>query len=388
MNFRESLSRFKMLSELYANDSPRAVLLPEYPSSNSKETNFQNSTRYVIHDPFPPPRRSLMKVLGPHHLMCCWGDRLPVTSEIQPPQPLIDHWQRVFGEASGLNWQAWNSQTESSPGVAEYITLYPHESISPAQQVIDPDVLHELHSKEVIQKIDCDQAAVLSEIEPPCVVKLSHGYAGLGNFLVHNEDDITSVEEAIAKSWPNARLIINELIANIAGDFGVQFYLGRDGGVTCLGLTEQKFDQAGKWIGGHFVLSQQTEVYDRLLPTINAAASYLHEQGYFGVVGVDILVDQSGNSFLVDVNPRLTGITPFLIASRLFLEYGFEYGIYQASFTFAGSSQQLFQLAESLTDVRVLVLAVLDEPDDQTICHLSISGRNINDCRNAFDKFR
>ena len=75
----------RFLSELYAQDVPSAVLLTEYPSSNSDDTLFQNKTDFIIHDPFPPPRPELLKRLGPHHLMCCWGDKVPVTSDVALP---------------------------------------------------------------------------------------------------------------------------------------------------------------------------------------------------------------------------------------------------------------------------------------------------------------
>ena len=65
----QRLPSLKFLSELYAQDAPDAVLLAEYPSSNSDETQFQNRSKYIIYDPFPPPTRALLKVLGPHHLM-------------------------------------------------------------------------------------------------------------------------------------------------------------------------------------------------------------------------------------------------------------------------------------------------------------------------------
>ena len=78
------IPELNFLSELYAADAPGSSLLAEYPSSNSDETCFQNKTQFVIHDPFPPPARELMKVLGPHHLMCGWGRELPVASEIEP----------------------------------------------------------------------------------------------------------------------------------------------------------------------------------------------------------------------------------------------------------------------------------------------------------------
>ena len=168
----------RFLAELYHNDAPSACLLAEYPSSNSDETVFQNKTQFIIHDPFPPPRE-LLTSLGPHHLMCCWGDSLPVTSQVAPPAMLTQHWQRVFGDNGVPNWKNFDASDR-------FITLFPHQSISPARQLVDPAINYELHSKEVIEKIDCPQAKIFDSIQPPCLVKLSHGYAGLGNFFIRS----------------------------------------------------------------------------------------------------------------------------------------------------------------------------------------------------------
>jgi len=363
----------RFLSELYAKDAEGAVLLTEYPSSNSSETIFQNRTEFIIHDPFPPPPRELLTSLGPHHLMCCWGEHVPVTSQLSPPESLLQHWARVFGDGSRPTWRAF-SKTD------RFVTLFPHQSLTADQQVIDPATNYELHSKEVIEKIDCPQADVLPSIEYPCIVKLSHGYAGLGNFLLRSESDEEAMRNELAEHWLDSTLVINSIIEDIAGDYGVQFYLHRDGTIVWLGLTEQHFNEDKKWCGGTYSAGLQTSLLKPFTEIVTATASHLHQRGCFGVVGVDILRDGDGKCFLVDVNPRLTGITPFLMASRIFnKEDGFTEGIYQASFRFAGSMDELIGSAESSSGCRVLVHSAFEETGadtDSTICHVSVSSES------------
>jgi hypothetical protein len=374
----ERLPNLNFLSELYVNDAPDAWLLAEYPSSNSSETRFQNRNKFIIHDPFPPPRRELIKFLGPHHLMCCWGNSIDVTSEIAPPAGLVDHWSRSFGEESLPVWRPHDDDQR-------FITLFPHESLTEEQQVVPPDVNYALHSKEVIEKIDCPQADVLSELKPPCIAKLSHGYAGLGNFMIRSAVDADSMQVEIAKHWPDAVLVSNSIIDNIVDDFGVQFYLRRDGSIVWLGFTEQLFDENKKWCGGTFSAPRQSEMFEDLCELIVPTAKHLHENQYFGLVGIDILRDRDNQMFLVDVNPRLTGISPFLMASRIFArDEGLEEGIYQASCQFKGTADQLFSVAESFEDAKVVVQSVFEESNTKdesefeakTICHLSVSSKS------------
>ena len=372
----EIQSELSFLSELYYQDAPNARLLAEYPSSNNRETQFWNGTRYIIHDPFPPPPRELIKILGPHHLMFGWGRSLPVCSEVPPPQRLLDHWENVFGIAGCPDWQPFD--VESS-----YITLFPHESLPAHRQLIHPDINYAIHSKEVIQEINCPQAEVLDSIVPPCIVKLSHGYAGLGNFLIHNSSDVTDMRRQLSEHWPHATLVTNSIIEHIKDDIGVQFYLCRNGKMIWIGLTQQHFDTKKRWCGGVFSADQQVDWFDDLCGMIAPVGTHLHERGYFGLVGIDILKDTSGRMFLVDVNPRLTGISPFLMASRIFLRNeGLTEGIYQASLRINASFEQLIETAERIKDARVIVLSAVEEVTVSgkaaTICHLSVSSESQN----------
>ena len=367
------LDSLDFLSELYAHDCPDAWLLSEYPSSNSDDTVFQNRTEFIIHDPFPPPPRELLTTLGPHHLMLGWGKHIPVTSQIAPPDRLLEHWRGIFGEGGVPIWREYD-QTQS------FITLFPHQSIDAKHQLIDPKISYALHSKEIIESIDCPQADVLDAIRYPCIVKLSHGYAGLGNFLLRNRDDEGAMRLQLDRHWPNARLVINSVIEDIVGDYGVQFYLRRDGSAVWLGLTEQQFNDSNRWCGGLWSSELQSSMIEPFEPFVAATAKRLADAGYFGLVGIDILRSAGGQFFLVDVNPRLTGITPFLMASRIFAkESGSDMGVYQASFRFSGSLDELIRAAESQTDTRVMILSAFEQlaADNRlTICHISVSSNS------------
>lgn len=366
---------FTFLSELYFDDCPDATLLTEYPSSNSDQTRFKNTTEFVIHDPFPPPRRELLKCLGPHHLMCCWGNQVAVTSEIEPPTRLLDHWEFIFGSAGRPNWATYDS-------AGSYITLFPHQSVPPELQLIEPTAYYQMHSKEIIEQIDCRQAAVLQNIEYPCMVKLSHAYAGLGNFLLRSDSDEQSMRAKLNQEWPDAQLVINSVIENIVADEGIQFYLRKNGTIIWLGLTQQNFNESNRWCGGTYSHDLQTNRIKQFASIVEATANLLHQRGYFGLVGVDILTDASDKHYLVDVNPRLTGISPFLMASRFFAnEQGFTEGVYLASFRFNGDLETLLQTCSQQSDCRAMVLSAVEETRGDivsTICHLSVSSASIS----------
>ena len=356
------------LSMCYAQDVMDCTLLCEYPSSNSDQTPLRNSEDFIIHDPFPPPNPSLLKTLGPHHLMFGWGNAVPVASQIAPPDDLVRHWEAILGLGAKPDWREFKIDDRDS----NYLVLFPHESVEAKQQAIDPYVNYQLHSKKVIECIDCPQPNVLKEIEFPCIAKLSHGYAGLGNYMIRSPEDDYAMRTELNSRWKGAELVITKIVDSIVGDYGVQYYLTKGGHVKWIGYTEQNFDANQRWCGGRYDAQQQYSMAQVFKPFIEASSRYLHENSYFGVVGIDVLKDQHENFFLVDLNPRLTGITPFVMgAKKLEREHGFTKGLYSASCTFSGEPTELFDFVEQIEESRVAVLSYYEDRDEcVTLCHL------------------
>ena len=374
MTFNESLEKFRFLSSLYAADAPDAQLLAEYPSSNNARTLFKNNTKYIIHDPVPPPEDHLLKILGPHHLMCGWGCQIPVTSEICPPHFLTEHWNKFFEEECAPVW--------TPPGKdSVYITLFPHESLPATQQAINPDCLYKLHSKEALKEINCNQPQTFQEMSLPCIIKLSHGYAGTGNFFVHSVEEFLKTRSLINYRWPDARFIQTEIIQNVIGDYCAQFYLDKQGHLAWIGFTEQIFNENKRWSGGHFDLHLQETLYKELYHIALPVASFLHAEGYFGVVGFDVLKNDKNELFLIDLNPRLNGSTPFLIAARLLVSKGYTYGIYTPSLPFNGSFKEFLDKTDKITQAKVLVLSAYESKANNTsIFHVSIHAQSKENC--------
>ena len=386
MAFADGLAEYRFLSELYQRDCQTGSLLAEYPSSNSEATAYKNTERYIIHDPYPPPTASLLKVLGPHHLMCGWGNRLPVCSDVPPPTLLLDHWQGLFGDNGVPTWHEIETDVDAD---VNYITLFPHENVLAKQQRINPDRYYPLHNKTTIGKIDCPQPKILPDVSPPCVIKLSHGYAGAGNFFIYNTQDEQNARQKMAETWPDAEYVVTQVVENIIGDYGAQFYLDRQGNSYWLGVTEQIFNAERRWAGGVFFADDQDQHYARFQSITAEVAAYLHNQGYFGVVGVDILQDKKDNNFLVDLNPRLTGITPFLMISRLFLQQGYPAGCYAPGLVFPGSLEQLIDRADNTNNVRIIIQsAYQNDNTGNTTCHLSVSGGTLAVCKKALAKLQ
>jgi len=51
-------------------------------------------------------------------------------------------------------------------------------------------------------------------------------------------------------------------------------------------------------------------------------SAVLHSHGFFGLFGVDVLVDTDGRPFVVDINPRILGSTPLVFTHRALEKLG------------------------------------------------------------------
>ena len=367
----------KTLSDYYAEDLSRAVFLPEYPSSNNPSARFFNRSRYLIHDPVPPPDGALLNILGPHHLLSAWGDRLPAWPGRPPSAALRAHWEEKLG---------FSPQIVAPASRDICITLFPLETIELRRHAVRPDVHYELLSKETIRRIPCPQPAVVGPGAYPCVLKLSHGYSGTGNYFLTSETDDRRACGIVERNWPAARTVRTEVVGSVRGDYCTQFYLTREGRIHWIGVTDQVFDPQGRWSGASIEAELQADLRDRLMPVVRPVAAYLHAKGYFGLTGVDILRDASDRLYVVDLNPRINGSTPFLLMFQTMRERGLAAGCYYSSVEYAGPGDALIEATRPRRrQEEIVLLSYIEGPNsDTTECHVAVFAETLDACQRIF----
>lgn len=302
---------------------------------------------------------------------------MPVSPGCPPPDRLLAHWEEKLG-----------TRVRQAPATSEEvcITLFPLEVIEPERHAVPPEVHYEVLSKEAISRIPCPQPAVVKPGVYPCILKLSHGYSGTGNyFLTHKADEFDACG-VIRKNWPGARTVRTEIIGSVRGDYCAQFYLTRHGDIRWIGATDQVFDTRGRWNGAGIQAESQPELLDRLLPVVRPVAEYLHARGYFGLTGVDILRDTSDRLYVIDLNPRINGSTPFLLMFLAMRDRGLSAGRYYAGVHYEGNAGALLEAAERpRANEEIVVLSYFESPDtDTTECHVAVFGETLTACRQTF----
>lgn len=146
---------------------------------------------------------------------------------------------------------------------------------------------------------------------------------GRGTFVVQNVRDLKRALDTIQKLGGGQKLVISEYIPQ-ARERSVQCVVTRYG--TFVGYLQKQI------IGDPFLANVQSPDGDRFCggeisaadpliskyPEIKRYAlkigDRLHALGYRGIFSLDCLVDNADNVYVLEINPRITGMTPLVTA--------------------------------------------------------------------------
>ena len=151
------------------------------------------------------------------------------------------------------------------------------------------------------------------------MIKAAQGKAKRGTFLVRTEEEAKSAFDELSRHFCDADLVVTEVIENISKCLIVQLYLFQDGQVHWLGVKCKSNMPFAKRPTG-FVprpdvnWNEQAELKEQLHDVVSPVTQYLHQNGYFGFTGVEILVNGKG-SFVIDVNLKISSSTNLLLIS-------------------------------------------------------------------------
>lgn len=132
---------------------------------------------------------------------------------------------------------------------------------------------------------------------------------GYGVMICYHQNDLqkamTRIFEAEAAT---SHLIIEQKIEEVH-NYCVQFSYSSELGIQYLGTAQQLTNKYGFYAGNE-------NVHDIPQQLINAGYEIMEigvKQGFFGVAGFDLLLDQHGDVFAIDLNFRQNGSTSMLL---------------------------------------------------------------------------
>ncbi len=157
------------------------------------------------------------------------------------------------------------------------------------------------------------------------VVKEAFGVSGKGIAVVHSEQRLKRLVQLITDKAARAGVapqFVIEAWLNKATDLNYQFTVARDGGVV-FDFVKEAVTEGGVHRGHRFPAHLSPPQTTELLDAAAAIGKRLAEDGYFGVVGVDAILDDGGSLFpILEINARNNMSTYQLPAQELLLAEG------------------------------------------------------------------
>ena len=169
-----------------------------------------------------------------------------------------------------------------------------------------------------------DEAAALVQ-RGPVVVKEAWGVSGKGIAVVESVRRLHRLHRMIAeraeKLGRQPHFVIEQWLDK-ATDLNYQFTVARDGTVT-FDFVKEAHTEGGVHRGHRFPARLPRTQLTELQDAAQAVGKRLAEDGYFGVVGVDALVDAAGTLFpILEINARNNMSTYQLPIQERLLEQG------------------------------------------------------------------
>jgi biotin carboxylase len=144
---------------------------------------------------------------------------------------------------------------------------------------------------------------------------------GRGTFRVHDVDSLRAALAAIEHLGGHKRVVVSEMIED-ASERSVQAVLTKQGVfvgplqkqiVSHPLLSNLRVPDGDRFCGAEISAQDPLlHVYPELRGYALAIGARLQELGYKGIFGIDALIGRDGRMCVLEVNPRLTGVTPLL----------------------------------------------------------------------------
>ncbi|MBG1270702.1 ATP-grasp domain-containing protein [Nostoc sp. WHI] len=385
MNSKYNFQYFRgnSLSDLFAEDITDASygFILNYPATGSWAA-YPNRKKYFIQDgSSEATKTSFDKICQkePWKNLAVLGDRIAGIVIIPPPKSLLEYWQEHFSfsdsNLSMMDCSTYLDDLSQGEHFDKLITLFPFDHLKREKHAVDSDTHYRLLSKVTLDElgVQCPKYESynlhqinLEEIQLPqfpYLIKTSHGLSGEGTYIIKSPSDLNYCLEEIRKYLDIKLLdtiIVSEFVNNEVQNYCVQFYVNKAGEITLIGTTTQLVTPEGNYLGG--LIDYCNTDMSKFFEMIAAIGQYAHKQGYFGVIGFDVLEDQDGQFYAIDANFRVNGSTPLCLQRHTLLGLGKEVAKYSSDYRMEGTLDSiLVTLKPELDRKDLIILSALEK---------------------------
>lgn len=346
------------LSDLFAQDigDQRHALILNYPAT-AKWAAYPNTQKYFLQDgSSESTKASFDKICQkePWKNLAVLGGTLPGVV-ISPPQNLLmQYWREHFDfddrRLEMLDCSTYLDDLNQIDRIDRLIPLFPFDHLRPEKHAVNADTHYRLLSKATLaelgvpcpiyQTYSLDQVTLEQiQLPPqfPYLIKTSHGLSGEGTYIIRRPSDLNYCLEELKKYLKINLLktiIVSDFVKHEVNNYCVQFYISRTGNIALIGVTQQLVSAEGNYLGG---LIDYTNDLSKFFDMIGAVGQYAHQQGYFGVIGFDVLEDRDGRLYAIDANFRINGSTPLCLQRHPLLKLNKTIAKYASNYRMEGT---------------------------------------------------
>lgn len=370
------------LSDLFAQDlDERSAIILNYPATASWAA-YPNTRKYFLQDGSSESTKTPFDKIcqkEPWKNLAVLGDKLAGIVISPPLKLLMQYWQEHFGFSDRsvklMDCSTYLDDLSRGDQFDRLITLFPFDHLKPEKHAVNPESHYRLLSKATLSElgipcpayktyslnqVSLDQLPLPSPF--PYLIKTSHGLSGEGTYIIRSFSDLHYCLEELTK-YQRIKLletiIVSEFVRNEVNNYCVQFYVNRSGEITLIGVTQQLVSDEGDYLGG---LIDYTNDLNQFLPLIAAVGQYAHQQGYFGVIGLDVLEDRDGQLFAIDANFRINGSTPLCLQRHQLLKSGKAIAKYSSDYRMEGTLDAILAtLKPELERKDFMILSALEK---------------------------
>ena len=375
---------------LIKKDLKEAYFLPQKPSSYYKGYRFLNDEEYQVFD-YPPCPLKFRQFVSPFRHLPAAGNEIPIIMECKPESYLQQHWKQWLPAFPPADIKSLNEGLEDEIPVVTTAAL---QRIPKLKHSVHPDVLYQVQLKSSILNINAPSPRHLSEdaISYPCMVKVGMSSGGLGNRLIENEGQLSTILRQIRDvcHW-EGEIVFQEFISGVKEVPSFQFYLHKSGEIFWVGTTTGEFDGSFAWTSGTVDWDKQEE-YEQLVyeEFTRPVKNYLHERGYFGLVTFEVLITDHGK-YLVDVNPTIGGDTTHLLLARyMALDIGLKHSAIFCYNKHRTTAKKFVEKANAINNKGKGMIIVLSAADMDEECesYLSVFAKTPEDVQTLYQDLK
>jgi hypothetical protein len=239
------------------------------------------------------------------------------------PMDFLDHDPEITVVPQEAHWKMLSKRTLAESGLptpptqiieSELVALSNGAAVDPATN--PDDVPDKDNDKETTRML-----APLAERPLPFVCKLPHGYGGHAVFVVRDEEQRQHCLDTLREQLPDflpTCLLVQDLLPGKS--IAVSFFVTKAGRAVFVSASEEVHNGAGSWTGGLMDYAAQDSLAAQYNDIINTVAAYVYEKGFYGPMGVDVMTDDQGKVYVIDLNVRHTGSYTLGLMKKHFLE--------------------------------------------------------------------